>query len=144
MNDESGKVDAIATINSKEWFYKHLKLINGSMFLVFEFKFYKDQLKPDLIYKTTKYLYSAAGRGTVVMISPRLLPQNALRETQTAFRDRKIVLHLTTDTLCELLQARDEDKSPCDTMLKLLNKFSSITGEWKTATAHQRQTSDPT
>lgn len=96
---------------------------------MFEFKNYTEQLKPNLIHVTEKYLFPTALRSTAIIISPKGFSEEATRAAQGALRDAgKLMLDLPVDTLCDMLIDADIPVAPTGKMELLLDSFLQSLG----------------
>ncbi|KAF2147989.1 hypothetical protein K461DRAFT_272179 [Myriangium duriaei CBS 260.36] len=124
------RTDATAKIRSREGFYACLWYGYNTWFLTFEFKFHAGELLPQIIHDKLRYLSKRAKRSTLIFVSPKGLSAAAQEKTQAAFRNDFIVLHLTTDMLCQFLLAKDKNnESPCQAMGLLLDDFLYTRGD---------------
>lgn len=121
---DGNRFDALAKITGNDAFCRTLVEDFRSRHILFEFKFYKAPVKPNLVHITEKYLYPAALRGTAIIISPKGLETGGVQACHGALREvGKLILDLTTDDLCALLEAKDRGTPPSEEMEKRLDRF---------------------
>ncbi|NGM48446.1 restriction endonuclease [Caulobacter sp. 602-2] len=124
VGGDANRFDAMCKITGDDVFSRTLIEDFSSRYILFEFKNYTDAVKPNLIHITEKYLYPRALRGTAIIISPQGLSLDARAATHGALRDvGKLVLDLNVDTLCKMLEDKDNGTAPSATMEGLLDAF---------------------
>jgi hypothetical protein len=111
------RFDAVARITSDHDFWLALTRNFRTRYVVFEFKNYKENIGQGQIYTTEKYLYPAALRGTAIIVSPKGPDENAEASARGALRERgKLILNITLQDLCEMLELRDNGKDPSEVL----------------------------
>jgi hypothetical protein len=85
--------------------------------VLFEFKNYTEKIGQGQIYTTEKYLYPAALRGTAIIVSPKGPDENAEASARGALREHgKLILNITVQDVCEMLESRDNGTDPSDVL----------------------------
>ncbi|MBL0924912.1 MAG: hypothetical protein IBJ12_10670 [Sphingomonadaceae bacterium] len=85
----------------------------NSRYVIFEYKNYTYKVKQGQIYTTEKYLYKPALRSVAFIISRKGPDENANAACRGALREHgKLIVNLTVDDLCEMLQAKDLEDDP--------------------------------
>ncbi|MFT4255006.1 MAG: restriction endonuclease [Caulobacter sp.] len=124
VGGDANRFDALCKITGDDVFSRTLIEDFSSRYILFEFKNYADEIKPNLIHITEKYLYPRALRGTAIIISREGLSPAARTATHGALRDvGKLVLDLDRDTLCQMLKDKDNGAGPSAVMERLLDAF---------------------
>lgn len=123
------RFDALGKIIGADVFSRTLIEDFRTRHVLFEFKNYTEQLKPNLIHVTEKYLFPTALRSTAIIISPKGFSEEATRAAQGALRDAgKLMLDLPVDTLCDMLIDADIPVAPTGKMELLLDSFLQSLG----------------
>jgi len=124
VGGDDQRFDVLAKVKGDDVFSSMLVQDFRSRYVLFEFKNYKDQLKPNLIYVTEKYLFPTALRSTAIIVSPQGLSPAARSATHGALRDAgKLILDLPVPNLCRMLRARDAGALPDVEMEGRLDTF---------------------
>lgn len=121
---DANRFDAPATISGDDAISRTLIEDFRSRYILFEFKFYAEAVRANLIHITEKYLYPTALRGCAVIISPKGLAAPATQACHGALREvGKLILDLQTTDLCRFLEARDGGTQPTEGMEQRLDTF---------------------
>jgi hypothetical protein len=119
---KSSRYDAIAKISSEGLFWRTLVEDFSTRYVIFEFKHYKDKIGQTQIYTTEKYLFRTARRATAIILSRYGPDANAKAASIGALREAgKLILHVTLDDLCRMLNDRDSGTEPSGTLSDLLD-----------------------
>jgi hypothetical protein len=129
VGGDENRFDAMAKISGDDVFCRTLVEDFRTRHILFEFKNYKEMVKPNLVYITEKYLFPTALRSTAVVISPHGLSPDAASACQGALRDAgKLILDLPTPALCEMLERKDAGVPPSEAMELILDEFLQSLG----------------
>ena len=121
---DANRFDALAKISGDDAFSRTLIEDFRSRYILFEFKFYSDPVRANLIHITEKYLYPAALRGCAIIVSPRGLAGPAAQACHGALREvGKLIISLQTADLCQLLEEKDSGTQPSEGMEQRLDTF---------------------
>jgi hypothetical protein len=106
---DAGRFDMMAKIKGDDVFCRMLIEHFRTRHILFEFKNYEDELKPNLIHISEKYLYPTALRGTAIIISPRGFSPQAVVACHGALRETgRLIIDLPVASLCRMLTSKDE------------------------------------
>lgn len=120
----SSRYDAIAKISSDGLFWRTLVEDFDTRYVIFEFKNYGEKIKQTQIYTTEKYLYRTARRATAIILSRHGPDTNAKSATIGALREAgKLIIHLTLEDLCKMLNERDAGTEPTGHLSDLLDEM---------------------
>ena len=126
-NDKLHKFDAIVRINSSaESFWKTASYFFKCLYVIFEFKNYKNPISQKEIYSTEKYLYKNALRTVSIIIARSGYNSNVPEVVQGALREQgKIIIVLSHDELLQLLRdTRDKPEyDPSDFLEQKLDEL---------------------
>ena len=129
VGGDENRFDAMAKISGDDVFCRTLVEDFRTRHILFEFKNYKEFVKPNLVHITEKYLFPTALRSTAVVISPHGLSPDATGACRGALRDAgKLNLDLPTPALCELLESKDAGVPPSEAMELILDDFLQSLG----------------
>jgi hypothetical protein len=107
-DEKVSRFDLIARIHPQSAFWTLMVNDFGARYIVFEFKFYGDEIGQGQILTTEKYLYRAALRPVAIIISPRGPDEGAGHAVRGALRENgKLIINLTVKQLCNMLRAKD-------------------------------------
>ena len=124
VSGKANRMDAMAKIVGDDVFCQTLVQDFRTRRILFEFKCYKDELPPNLIYITEKYLFPTARRATAIVISPQGFSAEAKAASFGALRDaEKLLLDLDLNSFCMMLEQKDEGISPSLKMEEMLDTF---------------------
>jgi hypothetical protein len=124
VSGKANRMDAMAKIVGDDVFCQTLVQDFKTRRILFEFKCYRDELPPNLIYITEKYLFPTARRASAIFISPQGFSAEAKAASFGALRDaEKLMLDLNLNTFCTMLEQKDEGISPNLKMEELLDAF---------------------
>ena len=129
VGGEANRFDLMAKIKGDDVFCRTLIEDFRTRYILFEFKNYSLQIKPNLIYITEKYLFPTALRSTAIIISPQGLSVDALHAAKGALRDAgKLILDVNIEMLCRLLNSKDQGVAPSLEMEVHLDAFLQSLG----------------
>lgn len=129
VGGDENRFDAMAKITGDDVFCRTLVADFRTRHILFEFKNYKDMVKPNLVHITEKYLFPTALRSTAIVVSPRGLSPDAVGACRGALRDAgKLILDLPTPTLCGMLERKDAGVTPSEAMEGILDDFLQSLG----------------
>ena len=95
-----------------------------SRYVVFEFKNYFSYVKQGQVLTTEKYLWKKALRSVAFLISRKGPDKNAFLMTQGAMREHgKLIVNLTDEDLCKMLEMKDSGDDPSDYLFDLADDF---------------------
>jgi len=95
-----------------------------SRYVVFEFKNYFSYVKQGQVLTTEKYLLKKALRSVAFLISRKGPDKNAFLMTQGAMREHgKLIVNLTDEDLCKMLEMKDSGDDPSDYLFDLADDF---------------------
>jgi hypothetical protein len=118
------RFDAVAKIRSKNDFWMALVRDFRTRYVVFEFKNYGEKIAQGQIHTTEKYLYPVALRGTAVIVSRKGPDGNAEATARGALRETgKLILNITVEDLCKIVDLRDDGKDPSDVFSELMDQM---------------------
>jgi hypothetical protein len=114
--------DLVARISGKHDFWTMLVQSFRSRYVIFEFKNYSEQIGQSEIYTTEKYLFATALRSTAIIVARNGASKNARRAASGALKEHgKLILVLSADDICEMLELIDGGSDPSDFMLSELD-----------------------
>ena len=94
----------------------------NSHFVVFEFKNYSEQIDQNLIYITEKYLFNAALRNVVFIISREGFSSNAKFAAEGCLKENgKLIIDVTKKDLAKMLELQSDKAA--DYLLDKLEDF---------------------
>ena len=94
-----------------------------SRYVVFEFKNYADPIGQNEIYSTEKYLFTTALRAVCFIIARKGASNEAYRAASGALREAgKLILIISVNDLCEMLQGSDRGEEPEILLYSLLDQ----------------------
>ncbi|WP_347140409.1 hypothetical protein [Paracoccus sp. SSK6] len=113
VGGDTSRFDVIAKVKGTDVFSRMLIEHFYSRYVIFEFKNYEKPLKSNLIHVTEKYLFPRALRASAIIVSPAGLTEAAEKAAQGALRDAgKLMLSIDRETLCLMLEEKDQGTSP--------------------------------
>lgn len=122
-DDELNRYDLVCKVMSDEEFWKNLKTYFQSLYIIFEFKNYRDLLRQTQIYTTEKYLFAKAFRNVAFIISRKGASINAKRSTDGILRESgKLIINLCDADLHDMLTLKDSGSNPTDYLQDLLDQ----------------------
>jgi hypothetical protein len=105
--------DFLASLRPKNDFWISLAHDFHCRYVVFEFKNYEKEISQSQIYSTEKYLYTTALRSVAIVVARNGADTGAQRAAGGALRESgKLILILSLDDLCQMLNARDNADDP--------------------------------
>jgi hypothetical protein len=129
VGGDANRFDILAKVVGDDVFCRTLIEDFRTRYVLFEFKNYSEQLKPNIIHVTEKYLYPTALRATAIIISPQGFAPDSVRATHGALRDvGKLILDMNRDVLAELATERDTGTNPGVRMEAMLDTFLQQVG----------------
>jgi len=121
--------DFIARLRPKDDFWLSLASDFRSRYIVFEFKNYENRISQEQIYSTEKYLYATALRSIAIIVARNGADSGALQAAGGALREAgKLILILSLDDLCQMLNARDKADDPTLILYSLLDRLLTRLG----------------
>jgi hypothetical protein len=123
-DDELSRFDMICRIASQNDFWKSLIQSFQSRYVLFEFKNYQNAIGQDQIYTTERYLYLRGLRSVGFIIARVGGSKQAIKAAKGALREHgKLILILTNDDLCKMLEMKKDGKIPSDHLSEILDEF---------------------
>lgn len=123
-DDGLNRFDLITRIRSVSDFWKFMTSELQSRYIIFEFKNYKQKINQGQVLTTEKYLHLKALRSVAFIISRKGPSDNAIKFTQGAMREHgKLIITLTDEDLCKMIQLKDNGDDPNDYMFELVDSF---------------------
>ena len=109
-SDSGNRYDFICRIQAGSSFWDNLRLDFKTRAILFECKNYNEEIGPDQVYSTERYLFSGALR-TVCLLISRLGPNaGAIRAAQGAMRESgKLLILLSNADLIQMLKLKHQE-----------------------------------
>lgn len=126
--DRSGSgrsiIDLVARISSEHDFWRSMRSDFGSLYVVFEFKWYERKIGQSQIYTTEKYLYRSALRNVSFLISKHGLDEHGLAAARGALREHgKLIVSLTGEDLCKMVQLKNDGDDPVSVLSDIVDEM---------------------
>lgn len=125
-NTEDGlsRFDLICRIASNDDFWRSLVSSFNSRFVLFEFKNYCNEIGPDQIYTTERYLFVKALRSVGIIISRKGGNKKAVQAAKGALKEHgKLIIILSDKDLENMLLDKDKGNSPSDYLANFLDEW---------------------
>lgn len=123
-DDELSRFDMICRVVQQTGFWGSLIQSFHTRYVLFEFKNYSDPIGQDQIYTTERYLYLRGLRSVGFIISRAGGKPQAFKASKGALREHgKLIMILTNEDLCKMLNMKDEGDNPSDHLSDLLDNF---------------------
>ncbi len=123
-DDGLNRYDLICRVKPLSEFWSFIIEDLGSRYVLFEFKNYVGRIKQGQVLTTEKYLLKKALRSVAFIVSRKGADKNALLTTQGAMREHgKLMIMLSDEDLCEMLDMKDKGDDPADYLFELVDNF---------------------
>lgn len=122
--DGGNRYDFICRIQPGDPFWDSVRQDFRTKAILFECKNYNDQIGPDQIYSTERYLFSGALRTVCILTSRLGASDAAIRAAQGAMRETgKLIILLSNADLIEMLKLRPQERAAEDFLDKRIWDF---------------------
>jgi hypothetical protein len=123
-DDELNRFDYVCRVRPTTDFWQFVTSHLNSRYILFEFKNYTEPIEQGQVLTTEKYLLERALRRVGIIFTRCGAEPNALKMAQGAMREHgKLIIVLSDDDVCALLQARERGDDPSDLLFALVDDF---------------------
>jgi hypothetical protein len=123
-DDGLNRFDLACRIASEKFFWKFIVQNLNSMYILFEFKNYRNKITQSQILTTEKYLLERASRRVGIILTRKPPSDNAIRMTQGAMREHgKLMLIVDDEAVCKMLHLKERGDDPTDFLFERADSF---------------------
>lgn len=123
-DDGLNRFDFVCRVRPTTEFWKFVIDHLDSRYVLFEFKNYSGKIKQGQILTTEKYLLERGLRRMAIIFTRAGAEPHAIAMTQGAMREHgKLMLIVSDEKLCEMLQMKERGEDPTDCLFELADNF---------------------